>query len=63
MSSTEVSKIEELANKEYKYAFVTDIEGDTVRKGLNKGIIRQLSAKKMNQSLCSNGDLKHSSTG
>ena len=46
MSSTEVSKIEEFANKEYKYGFVTDIEADTLPKGLNEDIIRQLSAKK-----------------
>jgi Fe-S cluster assembly protein SufB len=46
MSSTEVSKIEELANKEYKYGFITDIEADTLPKGLNEDIIRQLSAKK-----------------
>jgi len=46
MSSTEVSKIEELANKEYKYGFVTDIEADTLPIGLNEDIIRQLSAKK-----------------
>lgn len=46
MSSTEVSKIEELANKEYKYGFVADIEADTLPKGLNEDIIRQLSAKK-----------------
>jgi Fe-S cluster assembly protein SufB len=46
MSSTELSKIEELANKEYKYGFVTDIDADTLPKGLNEDIIRQLSAKK-----------------
>ncbi|MCW8805803.1 MAG: Fe-S cluster assembly protein SufB [Ignavibacteriaceae bacterium] len=46
MSSTEVSKIEELANKEYKYGFVSEIEADTLPKGLNEDIIRQLSAKK-----------------
>lgn len=46
MSSTEVSKIEELANKEYKYGFVTNIEADTLPKGLSEDIIRQLSAKK-----------------
>ncbi len=34
MSSTEVSKIEELANKEYKYGFVTEIEADTLTKRL-----------------------------
>lgn len=46
MSSTEVTKIEELANKEYKYGFVTDIETDSLPKGLNEDIIRQLSSKK-----------------
>lgn len=46
MSTTETQKIEELANKEYKYGFVTDIEADTLPKGLNENIIRQLSAKK-----------------
>jgi Fe-S cluster assembly protein SufB len=46
MSSTEVSKIEELAGKEYKYGFVTDIESESLPKGLNEDIIRQLSKKK-----------------
>ena len=46
MSNTEVKKIEELTNKEYKYGFVSDIEADSLPKGLNEEIIRQLSAKK-----------------
>lgn len=46
MSTTETQKIEELANKEYKYGFVTDVETDSLPKGLNEDIIRQLSAKK-----------------
>jgi Fe-S cluster assembly protein SufB len=46
MSTTEVTKIEELANKEYKYGFVTDIETESLPKGLNEGTIRQLSAIK-----------------
>ena len=46
MSTTETQKIEELANKEYKFGFVTDIEADTLPKGLNEDIIRQLSSKK-----------------
>ena len=45
MSSTETKKIEEIANKDYKYGFVTDIETDSLPKGLNEDIIRQLSAK------------------
>jgi Fe-S cluster assembly protein SufB len=46
MSTTETQKIEELANKEYKFGFVTEIESDTLPKGLNEDIICQLSAKK-----------------
>ena len=44
--STEANTIEELANKEYKYGFVTDIEADTLPKGLSEEVIRLLSAKK-----------------
>lgn len=43
MSITETSKIEELANKEYKYGFVTDIETESLPKGLNEDIISKLS--------------------
>ena len=46
MSTKETQKIEELANKEYKFGFVADIEADTLPKGLNEETIRQLSAKK-----------------
>ncbi len=46
MSTTETQKIEELANKEYKFGFVTDIDADTIPKGLNEDVVRQLSAKK-----------------
>lgn len=46
MSTTEVTKIEELTNKEYKYGFVTEIETESLPKGLNEGIIKQLSTKK-----------------
>jgi Fe-S cluster assembly protein SufB len=38
--------LEELAGREYKYGFITDIESDTVPPGLNEGIIRLISAKK-----------------
>ena len=46
MSNKEVKQLEEIANKDYKYGFVTDIESDSLPKGLNEDIIRQLSAKK-----------------
>src|SRR5437867_243179 len=42
MSST----IEQLANQEYKYGFVTDIEADEAPPGLNEDIVRLISTKK-----------------
>ncbi len=38
--------IEELASKEYKYGFVSEIESDTVPVGLSEDVIRMISAKK-----------------
>ena len=46
MSNTEVDRIEELTNQEYKYGFITDIEADSLPKGLNEEIIGQLSTIK-----------------
>ena len=39
MSST-TDDINALATQEYKYGFVTDIEADTVPRGLNEEVIR-----------------------
>src|SRR5262245_61253488 len=44
--TTATRTIEELANREYKYGFYTDIEADTVPRGLSEDIIRAISAKK-----------------
>ncbi len=46
MSTTETSTIEQLANKEYKYGFVTDIDSDSFPIGLNEDVIRKLSEVK-----------------
>src|SRR5215210_1731425 len=43
MSATAV---EALANREYKYGFVTDIEAETIPRGLSEEIVRTISAKK-----------------
>jgi Fe-S cluster assembly protein SufB len=40
------STIEQLANQEYKYGFVTDIESDIAPPGINEDIVRLISAKK-----------------
>jgi Fe-S cluster assembly protein SufB len=44
--STQTSTIEELASREYKWGFVTDIGADSVPPGLNEDVIRIISAKK-----------------
>src|SRR5262245_47194467 len=44
--TTATSTIQELANREYQHGFVTDIETETVPRGLNEDIIRLISAKK-----------------
>src|SRR3954469_21301972 len=43
---TETREIETLANREYKWGFVTDIEADAAPPGLNEDIIRFISHKK-----------------
>ena len=43
---TETSEIETLANREYKWGFVTDIESDSAPPGLNEEIVRFISLKK-----------------
>jgi Fe-S cluster assembly protein SufB len=44
--STATSTIEEFAKREYKWGFVTDIDAETVPRGLNEDIVRLISAKK-----------------
>src|SRR6187402_1826154 len=44
--TTSTKDIEQLANREYKYGFYTDIETEEVPKGLNEDVIRLISAKK-----------------
>jgi Fe-S cluster assembly protein SufB len=44
--STNVNTIRDLAEREYKWGFVTDVEEERVPKGLNEEIIRVISAKK-----------------
>ncbi|MGB0427827.1 MAG: Fe-S cluster assembly protein SufB [Flavobacteriales bacterium] len=38
--------LDEVTRSEYKYGFVTDIESDTIPKGLNPDVIRLISSKK-----------------
>jgi Fe-S cluster assembly protein SufB len=44
--STATETIEQLANREYKYGFVTDVESETIAKGLNEDVVRLISQKK-----------------
>jgi Fe-S cluster assembly protein SufB len=43
---TETTEIETLANREYKWGFVTDIEAESAPPGLNEEIVRFISHKK-----------------
>ena len=40
------STVKTLVNQPYKYGFVTDIETDTIPRGLNEDVVRMISAKK-----------------
>jgi len=40
------SSVESLVNQQYRYGFVTDIEADTIPRGLSEDVIRLISAKK-----------------
>ena len=44
--STAAQTIQELATKEYKYGFVSDVEADEIPRGLSEEIIRTISKKK-----------------
>jgi Fe-S cluster assembly protein SufB len=44
--STSTETIEQLATKEYKYGFITDIESDTLPPGLDEDVIRAISERK-----------------
>jgi Fe-S cluster assembly protein SufB len=44
--TTATSTIRDLANREYQHGFETPIDADTVPRGLNEDIIRQISARK-----------------
>jgi len=44
--TTATRSIEELANREYQYGFVTDVEAETVPKGLSEEVVRLISEKK-----------------
>jgi Fe-S cluster assembly protein SufB len=44
--STDPITVQELADREYRAGFVTDIESETIRPGLDEDIVRLISAKK-----------------
>ncbi|HOK97907.1 MAG TPA: Fe-S cluster assembly protein SufB [Bacteroidales bacterium] len=46
MAAEQDEILREVTGSEYKYGFVTDIEIETIPKGLNEDIIRMISAKK-----------------
>jgi len=56
-------EIQDLASREYKYGFVTDIEADRVPPGLSEDVVRLISAKKQEPNGCSTGGSRPTGTG
>ena len=46
MAENEKNILENIGEQEYKYGFTTDIETETIGKGLNEEVVRLISAKK-----------------
>ncbi len=46
MSQSSNASIEKLANREYEYGFVTDIESESIPPGLDEDVVRLISTKK-----------------
>jgi Fe-S cluster assembly protein SufB len=44
--TTPANTIEELANREYKWGFITDVQQDVFPKGLNEDVVRMISERK-----------------
>ena len=44
--TSETTMLEEFAQREYKYGFVTDIEADSIEPGLSEDVVRLISSKK-----------------
>ena len=44
--STATETIEELANREYKHGFITDVEQELIPRGLSEDVVRLISSKK-----------------
>ena len=47
MAEDNNSIIQEVTNEEYKWGFVTDIDTDTIGKGLNEDVVRLISKKRL----------------
>src|SRR5512141_1880358 len=46
MEDSQDNILHEVTGSEYKYGFVTDIETETIPKGLSEDVVRLISAKK-----------------
>ena len=44
--TTAAHTVEKITNQDYKYGFVTDVDSDTIPKGLNEDVVRLISSKK-----------------
>ena len=46
MAENEKDILENIGEQEYKYGFTSDIETETIGKGLSEDVVRLISAKK-----------------
>ena len=50
--TTATKQLNELISREYQHGFYTQLEADTIPRGLNEDTVRLISTKKMSLSLC-----------
>jgi Fe-S cluster assembly protein SufB len=54
--SDSMQTLEQHTQSDYKYGFTSDIETETIPKGLNEDTVRLISAKKKSRRSCWSGD-------
>ena len=62
--STSTETIEQLATREYKHGFFTDVEQETIPRGLSEDVIRMIPRRRnRSRSGCSNGVCRRTASG
>ena len=56
--TTAARTVEKITEQDYKYGFVTDVDSDTIPKGLNEDVVDSSRTKKVSRSGYSTGGSK-----